>query len=160
RSGASTITMQLARLLCPSGGRTWHGKVIQTFWALRLERHLSKQESLEQYRNRVPLGQGTVGVQAAAALYFNATAARLSLGQAALLAGLASAPSTDNPFVAPDRARSRRALVLGRIGRYGYADPDQVDRASREPLVPARAPPPFLAPHFTSRVLQGLGRSA
>ena len=160
RSGASTITMQLARLLRPSGGRTWHGKVIQTFWALRLESHLSKQEILEQYLNRVPLGQGTVGVEAAAALYFNATAARLSLGQAALLAGLASAPSTDNPFVAPDRARSRRALVLGRIGRYGYANADALDRASREPLVVPRATPPFLAPHFTSRVLQWLDTTA
>ena len=160
RSGASTITMQLARLLRPGAGRTWHGKVIQTFWALRLEGHLSKQQILEQYLNRVPLGQGTVGVDAAAALYFNASATRLSLGQAALLAGLASAPSTDNPFVAPERARSRRALVLGRIGRYGYAPADQVDRASREPLVPARATPPFLAPHFTSRVLQWLDTSA
>jgi penicillin-binding protein 1C len=160
RSGASTITMQLARLLRPGVGRTWHGKVTQTFWALRLERHLSKQEILEQYLNRVPLGQGTVGVEAAAALYFNATAARLSLGQAALLAGLASAPSTDNPFVAPDRARSRRALVLGRIGRYGYANADALDRASREPLVVSRATPPFLAPHFTSRVLQWLDTTA
>jgi penicillin-binding protein 1C len=156
RSGASTITMQLARLLSPGGSRTWHGKVIQAFWALRLEAHLSKQQILEQYLNRVPLGQGTVGVAAAAALYFNASATRVSLGQAALLAGLASAPSIDNPFVAPDRARSRRALVLGRIGRYGYATADQLDRAGREPLVVPRSSPPFLAPHFTSRVLQWL----
>jgi len=156
RSGASTITMQLARLLRPGAGRTWLGKVIQAFWALRLEAHLSKQQILEQYLNRVPLGQGTVGVDAAAALYFNASATRVSLGQAALLAGLASAPSTDNPFVAPERARSRRALVLGRIGHYGYAPRDQLDRASHEPLVPPRAAPPFLAPHFTSRVLQWL----
>ena len=154
RSGASTITMQLARLLRPGGSRTWRGKVLQAFWALRLEAHLSKQQILEQYLNRVPLGQGTIGVDAAAVLYFNATAARLSLGQAALLAGLASAPSTDNPFVAPDRARSRRALVLGRIGRYGYATADALDCASREPLVAPRSSPPFLAPHFTSRVLQ------
>jgi len=160
RSGASTITMQLARLLRPRASRTWHGKVIQTFWALRLEAHLSKQQILEQYLNRVPLGQGTVGVAAAAALYFNASATRLSLGQAALLAGLASAPSTDNPFVAPERARSRRALVLGRIGRSGYATRDQLDRASHEPLIAPRAMPPFLAPHFTSRVLQWLDTTA
>lgn len=160
RSGASTITMQLARLLSPGGSRTWHGKVIQAFWALRLEAHLSKQQILEQYLNRVPLGQGTVGVDAAAALYLNASAARLSLGQAALLAGLASAPSTDNPFVAPDRTRSRRALVLGRIGRYGYATADQLDRAGREPLVVPRSTLPFLAPHFTSRVLQWLDTAA
>jgi len=160
RSGASTITMQLARLLSPGGSRTWHGKVIQAFWALRLEAHLSKQQILEQYLNRVPLGQGTVGVDAAAALYFDASAARLSLGQAALLAGLASAPSTDNPFVAPDRARSRRALVLSRIGRYGYATADALDRAGHEPLVVPRSTPPFLAPHFTSRVLQWLDTAA
>jgi len=160
RSGASTITMQLARLLRPGGSRTWRGKMLQAFWALRLEAHLSKQETLEQYLNRVPLGQGTVGVDAAAALYFNGSAARLSLGQAALLAGLASAPSTDNPFVAPDRARSRRALVLGRIGRYGYVNADALDRASREPLVVPRSTPPFLAPHFTSRVLQWLDTTA
>ncbi|HTI06073.1 MAG TPA: penicillin-binding protein 1C [Gemmatimonadales bacterium] len=157
RSGASTITMQLARILRSSAGRrTIAGKMEQAFWALRLEAHLTKQEILEQYLNRVPLGQGAVGVDAAAALYFNASAARLSLGQAALLAGLASAPSTDNPFVAPDRARSRRTLVLRRVARYGYAGADALDRAGHEPLIGARATPPFLAPHFTSRVLQWL----
>ncbi|MGH7521947.1 MAG: transglycosylase domain-containing protein [Gemmatimonadales bacterium] len=112
RSGASTITMQLARILRPSS-RTWRGKALQTLWALRLEARLSKQEILEQYLNRVPLGQGTVGVEAAAALYFNGSAARLSLGQAALLAGLASGPSTDNPFVAPERADQRASDIAG-----------------------------------------------
>jgi len=160
QSGASTITMQLARLLRPGASRTWRGKVLQAVWALRLEAHLTKQQILEQYLNRVPLGQGTIGVDAAAALYFNATAAQVSLGQAALLAGLASAPSTDNPFVAPDRARTRRALVLGRIGRYGYATADALERANREPLVTLRSSPPFLAPHFTSRVLQWLDTAA
>lgn len=157
RSGASTITMQLARILrSPGGRRTIAAKIGQALWALRLEAHLSKQQILEQYLNRVPLGQGTIGVDAAAALYFNATAARVSLGQAAVLAGLASAPSTDNPFVAPDRARARRTLVLRRVGRFGYANRDALQRAGREPLVGARATPPFLAPHFTSRVLQWL----
>lgn len=159
RSGASTITMQLARLLHPGGSRSIRGKIVQAFWAVRLEAHLSKQQILEQYLNRVPLGQGTVGVEAAAALYFNASATAVSLGQAALLAGLASAPSNDNPFVAPDRARSRRATVLGRIGRYGYANRAALDRAAREPLVAARASPAFLAPHFTSRVLQWMDTS-
>ena len=161
RSGASTITMQLARMLrSPGGSRTVLGKVSQALWALRLEVHLSKQQILEQYLNRVPLGQGTIGVDAAAALYFNGSAARLSLGQAALLAGLASAPSTDNPFVAPERARARRALVLRRVARYGYAAADALERAGHEPLVAARATPPFLAPHFTSRVLQSLDTTA
>jgi penicillin-binding protein 1C len=152
-SGASTITMQLARLLV-RGGHGWTSKVVQSLWALRLERHLGKQEILEQYLNRVPLGQGAVGVAAAAALYFDASASRLSLGQAALLAGLASAPSADNPFVAPDRARERRAAALRRMVALGYATPDAASRAAAEPVVAPRRRPPFLAPHFTSRVLQ------
>jgi penicillin-binding protein 1C len=157
RSGASTITMQLARMLQPTlSRRTWRGKVLQALWALRLEHRLSKQEILEQYLNRVPLGQGTVGVEAAAALYFNGSATRLSLGQAALLAGSASGPSTDNPFIAGDRSRTRRARVLARMGRQGYATADALERAGREPLVATRAAAQFLAPHFTSRVLQRL----
>jgi len=90
-SGGSTITMQLARILRPSP-RTWLGKGAQLLWALRLERQLDKQTILEQYLNRLPLGQGTNGVESAASLYFGATAAELSLGQAALLAGLGRAP--------------------------------------------------------------------
>jgi len=67
-SGASTLTMQTARLLRPAP-RTWIGKARQTFWALRLDAQLSKARILETYLNRVPLGQSAVGVQAAAGLY-------------------------------------------------------------------------------------------
>ena len=152
-SGASTITMQLARLLRPSG-RGVGAKLAQALWALRLERHLTKQQILEQYLNRVPLGQGTIGVEAAAALYLGATAARLSPGQAALLAGLASAPAADNPFVAPDRARARRLLALRRMRELGYLTEEDALRARAEPVVAARSGAAFLAPHFTSRLLQ------
>jgi len=151
-SGVSTITMQLARIL-GLAGRGWLGKAGQVLWALRLERHLTKQEILEQYLNRVPLGQGTAGVPAAAALYFSSSASRLSLAQAALLGGLASAPSDDNPLVAPDRARARRAAALARMGTVGYATADALARASDEPVL-VRTASPFLAPHFTSRVLE------
>ena len=151
-SGASTITMQLARLLRPSG-RGWGAKVAQALWALRIERHLGKQAILEQYLNRVPLGQGTVGVASAAALYFDASASHLSLGQAALLAGLASAPSADNPFVSIDRARARRASALRRMVAVGYATLLSAEEAAAEPVSVGRSRAPFLAPHFTSRVL-------
>jgi penicillin-binding protein 1C len=153
-SGASTITMQLARLLRPAAaGRGWTAKVAQALWALRLERHLGKQEILEQYLNRVPLGQGTVGVSAAAALYFGASASQLSLGQAALLAGMASAPSADNPFAAPERAGGRRATALARMVALGFADREAAGRAALEPVVATRGRAPFLAPHFTTRIL-------
>lgn len=151
-SGASTITMQLARLLRPSG-RSWPGKLYQVLWALRLERHLDKQTILEQYLNRVPLGQAAVGVDAAAALYFGASAADVSLGQAALLAGIAPAPSSDNPLISPGRARIRRTLVLARVAASGYASSEAAARAAQEPVLAREDRADFLAPHFTTRLL-------
>ena len=158
-SGGSTLTMQLVRLLRGTP-RTLPGKLGQMLWAWRLDAHLDKATILEQYLNRVPLGQGTAGVAAAAALYFDADAREVSLGQAALLAALAHAPSRDNPFVAPERARSRRALALSRMVDLGYATPDDAGRAAQEPLLAATRPAPFLAPHFTTRVLQWAEDSA
>ncbi|HEU4560757.1 MAG TPA: penicillin-binding protein 1C [Longimicrobium sp.] len=153
RSGASTLTMQTARLVRPVD-RSWTGKARQAMWALRLEAHLPKRAILEQYLNRVPLGQGAVGVSAASSLYFGASARELSLGQAALLAGVARSPSRDNPLVSPERARARRDVVLRRMQRLGYASPDEVARALEEPVLPVGQSPTFLAPHFTTRVLQ------
>jgi penicillin-binding protein 1C len=155
-SGASTITMQLARLVQPAE-RSWRGKVAQTLWALRLEAHLSKQQIMEQYLNRVGLGEGTVGVGAASALYFGASASEVSIAQAATLAGLAHAPSRDNPHVSPVRARRRQAVALARMGRLGFATRDDIVRAREESLASAGRVAPFVAPHFTTRVLSWAG---
>ena len=151
-SGASTITMQLARLEWPAR-RSWAGKIAQALWALRFEAHLSKQQILEQYLNRVELGQGTVGIAAASSLYFNTSPGELSVAQAATLAGLAHAPSRDNPYVSVRRARARRAVALARMRRMGFATATDVARARDEPLASGARPAPFLAPHFTTRVL-------
>jgi len=150
-AGGSTITMQLARLLHPAS-RSWAGKAAQMLWALRLERHLGKQAILEQYLNRVPLGQGAVGVEAAATLYFGAHATELSLGQAALLAGLARAPSSDNPLVAPRLAARRRDAALQRLLAEGYATRAAAARARAEPLLTRGDGPGIEAPHFTTLV--------
>jgi penicillin-binding protein 1C len=159
-SGASTITMQLARLVRPLG-RRWSDKVVQALWALRIDAHLSKNEILEQYLNRVPLGQGSVGVAAAMRLYFGGDATQASVGQAAMLAALARAPSSRNPLVDPAGARLRRTVGLRALAREGYASAEEIARAGQEPLVAAGRGRPFLAPHFTSRLLgqaEGLGR--
>jgi penicillin-binding protein 1C len=156
-AGGSTITMQLARLLRP-GMHGWTGKAAQALWAIRLERHLSKQAILEQYLNRVPLGQGAVGLEAAAGLYFGAHASELSLGQAALLAGLARSPSSGNPLVAPARAAARRDVVLAQLGSAGYAAPPAVARARDEPVL-ARGRGEFLAPHFTTQAARWAERA-
>jgi penicillin-binding protein 1C len=151
-SGASTISMQLARLLHPAG-RGWRAKASEALWAVRLERHLTKQEILEQYLNRVHLGQAAVGVGAASTLYFGSGAEELSVGEAATLAGLAHAPSRDNPFVSPKRAAARRAVAIARMHRAGaIGRADAVD-ARAEPLLRAATASPFLAPHFTSHLL-------
>ena len=151
-SGSSTITMQLARLLTDAP-RRWSGKLTQVAWALRLEAHLSKQQILEQYLNRVELGQGTIGVGAASALYFDASASELSVGQAATLAGIAHAPSRANPYVSAARARARRTYAVRRMRALGYATREDVARASEEPVRAVAARSPTLAPHFTTRVL-------
>lgn len=151
-SGASTITMQLARIRRPSS-RGVLGKVHQMMWALRIDAHAGKEQILEHYLNRVPLGQGAIGVSAAAALYFDASAAHLSLGQAALLAGIASGPTSSNPLQSAERAATRRQVALRRMVALGYADAAAASAAAIEPVAAAHSGSPFLAPHFTSRLL-------
>jgi penicillin-binding protein 1C len=151
-SGASTLTMQLARLLDP-GARGWRSKFRETAWAFRLDWHLEKQEILEQYLNRVHLGQSTVGVGAAAAFYMGASADELSVGEAAMLAGLAHAPSRDNPVTSAKRAARRRSVALDRMVATGAIAFEQASRARREPALTRRSRDPFLAPHFTTRLL-------
>jgi penicillin-binding protein 1C len=151
-SGASTITMQTARLLHPTP-RTIAGKIEQALWALRLGAHLSRQEILEQYLNRIQLGQGAVGVEAAADLYFGVSAREVSIGQAAMLAGLAHAPSSDNPLVSQRHARARRALALARMRGAGVAADRDVALAAEEPVLTIVPGHEFLAPHFTTRLL-------
>lgn len=153
-SGASTITMQAVRLLRPMP-RTWPGKVQQALWALRLEMHLPKERILEIYLNRVPLGQGAVGVQAASSLYFGAPARRLSMGEAATLAALARSPSRDNPLVQEERARARRDAVLRRMRAQRFAAPQDAERAAAEPVLARQTAARFLAPHFTTHLLLG-----
>lgn len=152
-SGASTITMQLARIEFHTP-HTLAGKWRQILQALRLEAHLDKAAILEQYLNRVPLGQGTAGVPAAAALYFGRSAGDVSLGQAALLAGMARAPSGSNPLSSPSRARERRAVGLARLQATGYIGAADLVRAAEEPLLGEATAARFLAPHFTSRLLE------
>src|SRR5438105_2899360 len=101
----------------------------------------------------------TIGVGAATKLYFGSAASEVSLGQAATVAGLAHAPSRDNPYAAPGRARRRRDRVLRRMQLLGYAAAGDIARARQEPLVASPRTAPFHAPHFTTRVLSWLADS-
>ncbi|HYI84026.1 MAG TPA: PBP1A family penicillin-binding protein [Acetobacteraceae bacterium] len=121
--GGSTITQQLAKNLFLTPERSTRRKVQEALLALWLERRFSKDELLEIYLNRVYLGAGAYGVDAAARLFFGVPARRLQLWQAAMLAGLPRAPSRLNPRASPDLAVARAAEVLdamvdaGALGR-------------------------------------------
>ena len=157
-SGASTLTMQTARLIAPSD-RDVIGKISQLLWALRIEHHLSKQQILEQYLNRVHLGQGTIGVAAATDLYFDASPSDVSIAQAALLAGLANSPASENPFTSLSRARRVRSRTIQRMRSAGFVRAGDAERALAEPLITRPARMPFLAPHFTTRILRWMDDS-
>jgi 1A family penicillin-binding protein len=109
--GASTITQQLAR---QSVGRekTLHRKLRELLFAAQLEHHFTKDEILELYLNKVYFGDGLYGAEAASRGYFGKKASELSLGEAALLAGLLKAPSSYDPSVAPQKAEARQTVVL------------------------------------------------
>lgn len=158
-SGASTIPQQLARRLVPRE-RTLPGKLLEALWAVRLTAHHSKEELLRAYLDRVPLGHATVGIEAASRFYFGRPAAKLSTGQAALLAGMAASPTRFDPLRRPQAARDRMHRVLARMAALGMLDVDEAKRAGEVPLdlvTPERA---FRAPHFVEALVPRLESGA
>ena len=131
--GGSTITQQLAR---QSVGRekTLQRKLKEFLFALELERTLSKDEILELYLNRVYLGDGLYGAEAASRGYFGKPAADLTAAEAALLAGLLQAPSAYAPTVSVEKAQARRGVVLRAMLETGALSKDEYEQADREPI--------------------------
>lgn len=137
REGFSTITMQVVRnafLPHLSSERSLRRKLIELELARRLERTLTKQQILEMYLNVIYLGNGTYGVEAASRDLFGKSASRLSLAEAATLAGLAKGPSIYAPRRHPERAVARRNLVLSLMAREGYLAPERATRAQSQSL--------------------------
>jgi len=139
--GGSTLTMQLVRNLYTPEDRfkkTLTREIREAKLAKQLEDEHSKAWILTTYLNNVPYGtvggQTAVGVQAAARIFFDEPASKLTLPQAALLAGLPQAPSTYNPFDNPVGARRRRAEVLRAMVGAGYVTQQQADAANAAPL--------------------------
>lgn len=136
--GASTITMQLARNLYLDRDKRWRRKVAELMISIHLEHKLTKQELLQYYCNQVYLGgRGTYSINGfgeAARAFFNKDVRRLSLPEAALLAGLIQRPSYFNPFRYPDRAQERRDLVLKMMLENKYINQQQYEKASAAPV--------------------------
>lgn len=154
-SGASTLTQQLARRLVPRP-RTLAGKLGEALWALRLTAHLPREQILREYLDRVPLGNSTFGVEAAARLYFGRPAQALSAGQAALLAGMARSPARYDPYRHADASSARLQEVLRAMVATSALTAEQ---ARAEAAAPLDLVPPegvFRAPHLVARLTHDL----
>jgi penicillin-binding protein 1B len=138
RGGASTLTMQLAKLLFLSDNGTYKYKMIQIMVAFHLEHRFSKKEIFEMYANQINLGQrGSFSIDGfgeASQAYFGKEVHQLDLAECAMLAGTIQRPNYFNPFRHPDRTIERRNLVLDSMVETGAITKDQAERAKAEPL--------------------------
>ena len=136
--GGSTITQQVAKNLFLTNARTFRRKMQEVLLTLWLERTFSKREILEIWLNRVYLGSGAWGIDAAARLYFGVSARKLSLWQAAVLAGLPRAPSRFSPRVDPSAAAARGREVLAAMADTGAITQDAAKTAAAAIAFPPR----------------------
>ncbi len=154
-SGASTLTMQTARLLEDSGTGSWAGKLRQIRLALTLERKLSKYEILGLYLTHAPFGGNLEGVRAASLAWFGKEPRRLIPGEAALLVALPQSPETRRPDRDWRAARAGRDRVLARARDAGVIGREAFETAHAATVPRQRRPFPALAPHLTDRVRAG-----
>src|SRR5438128_11088883 len=132
-SATSTITQQLARNIFLTNNRSYGRKFKEAILALALERKFSKDQILELYLNRVYFGGGAYGIDAASRRFFGHGADHLSLGEAAIIAGLVKAPSNYSPTADVEAARARSGVVLQTMVKNGFISADTaaaVDTAS------------------------------
>ena len=134
RQGGSTITQQLARNTFPLGGRTFQRKILEIYVAHRIETTLTKDQIMEYYLNRIYLGSGLYGVEAASKGYFGKHAKELNLGESATLAGLINSPNNKSPWHDKHAAKAARDIVLGRMVDEGYITREQYQATTEEEL--------------------------
>ncbi len=132
--GGSTLTQQLARDTLLSPAKTFRRKVTEALLAVMMTALYSKPEILTLYLNEVYFGSGAYGIQSASRVYFGVPADRLTLPQAAMLAGLPQAPSAENPLANFRRAKARQYQVLESMVHDGIISQSEAERAYRAPL--------------------------
>lgn len=146
-SGASTITQQVIRNIYRFP-RNFFFKIIESWLSLRLENTLSKKEILAQYLNRIPYGNQTYGIEAAAQLYFAKSSSELDLAEAAFLASLL------NPYRHFQKAKKRQQQILESLYRLGYITKEEIFRAKEENIVFRSEKDTFRAPHFCDYLIR------
>ncbi|MDR7928358.1 PBP1A family penicillin-binding protein [Acidithiobacillus thiooxidans] len=148
--GASTITEQVARNFYLTPKKTITRKVAEILLAYKLGARLHRPQILDLYLNKIYLGEGAYGVQAAAKTYYGKTVNQLTVGEMATLAGLPAAPSDFNPIASPASAKTRRDYVLRHMAHYGYITKAQEEAALAEPIkAHYHAPASNIAPYAT-----------
>jgi penicillin-binding protein 1A len=151
--GASTLTMQLARNLFLSPDRSFYRKVQEALLAIQIERRFTKPQIFTLYANQIFLGHGAYGYEAASEYYFSKPAKKLTLEEAALLAGLPKAPQYYSPVTHPERAIKRRNLVLNAMLEDGNITAAQAAAAKSKPiLLSLQKDPNSLAPHYVEEI--------
>ena len=133
KEGASTITMQVARNFFLSREKTATRKLSEALLAIKIEHSLTKDEILELYINQIYLGQRAYGFAAASQVYYDKPLSKLTVSEAAMLAGLPKAPSRYNPFANPKRAKARQHYVLGRMKELNYINDAEYQAALKQP---------------------------
>lgn len=157
--GGSTLTQQLVKNALLSGERTLPRKLKELILAIQVERAFSKDQILEMYLNEIPYGGTSYGIEAAANLYFGKHTKDLTLGEAALLAGLPQRPSVYSPYGSrPELAKVRQSQVLKRMVEDGYISSDQEKDAEGQTLTyrTSQNEAGFKAPHFVLYVKEKL----
>src|SRR5580693_5021849 len=151
--GASTLTMQLARNLFLSPDRSFHRKIQESLLAIQIERKFTKPQIFTLYANQIFLGHGAYGFESASEYYFSKPAKKLTLDEAALLAGLPKAPQYYSPILHPDRALRRRNLVINNMLEDGKITAQQADAARSKPIrLNLQHDPNSLAPYFVEEI--------
>jgi penicillin-binding protein 1A len=151
--GASTLTMQLARNLFLSPDRSFHRKIQEALLAVQIERRFTKPQIFTLYANQIYLGHGVYGFEAASQFYFSKPAKRLTLGEAALLAGLPKSPTYYSPITHPDHAVKRRNLVINSMLEDGNITAQQAAEARDQPIhLEVAHDPDSLAPYFVEEI--------
>ncbi len=136
--GGSTLTQQLAKNLFLTPDQTLRRKVQELMLAVWLELKFSKKEILALYLNRVYFGAGAYGIEAASQRYFDKPASDLTIGEAALLAGLLKAPSRYSPLSESERAATRATVVLNEMEEAGVITAAQREQAVTQPVIVSR----------------------
>ena len=153
--GGSTITQQVAKTLLLTNERTFSRKLRDILLALQMEKNLSKKDIMYLYLNQIYFGQSAYGIEMAAQTYFRKSARKLTVAEAAMLAGLPKAPSEYSPVRNPSRAKERQNYVLHRMAENKFITAAQKEEFTKAPItVFVKEPFEEMAPYYMETIRQ------